>query len=433
MAAAPVRATDVQTAEIHRTRPGWDIFRDGAPSTPQQHGETPDAVAARLDRLVASIRTYHEETRKDVLVISHGHASRVFITRWLNLDVRFGSAFEMGTSGAAVLSYGHHSFREPILLGMFAPSMRPRLPAGYDAGQCGEQQYLDLIERVLREGEVRKDRTGTGTRAIFAPQPALKFNLRGGMLPLLTTKRVFYRGVLEELLWFVGGKTDSKLLSERDVHIWDGNGSKQFLEQRGLGHRREGDLGPVYGFQWRHAGAAYAGADADYRGKGVDQLAEVVRQVRENPTDRRILLSAWNPADLAQMALPPCHILCQFFVSEPDARDANARPLLKCQMYQRSCDLGLGVPFNIASYALLTHMIAEVTGCEAAELTLVMGDAHVYLDHTEPLQKQLKRVPRPFPTLHFARTIRDIDDFSPQDFVLQGYQPYGKIDMRMSV
>ena len=158
------------------------------------------------------------------------------------------------------------------------------------------------MDRVIRTGEVRQDRTGTGTRAIFAPQPGLKFDLRGGILPLLTTKRVFYRGVLEELLWFIGGKTDSKQLAARDVHIWDGNGSLEFLRSRGLTERREGDLGPVYGFQWRHFGAQYTNADADYTGQGVDQLAQVIEQIKTNPTDRRILLSAWNPADLHKMA-----------------------------------------------------------------------------------------------------------------------------------
>lgn len=252
-----------------------------------------------------------------------------------------------------------------------------------------EHQYLSLVSRAICDGEMRPDRTGTGTLSLFAPQPGLSFSLRNGTLPLLTTKRVFMRGVLEELLWFVAGKTDSKLLTDRGVHIWDGNGSKEFLKSRGLGHRREGDLGPVYGFQWRHFGAEYTDCDADYRGKGVDQLAEVIDKIKNNPTDRRIIMSAWNPKDLSQMALPPCHMFCQFYVSLPSATENSnktGRPELSCHMYQRSCDLGLGVPFNIASYALLTHMVAHVTGCEAKELTLAMGDAHVYRDHVEPLK-----------------------------------------------
>lgn len=202
---------------------------------------------------------------------------------------------------------------------------------------------------------------------------------------------MFTRGVIEELLWFVSGSTDAKLLQDKGIKIWDGNASKEFLTKVGLGHRREGDLGPVYGFQWRHFGAEYGTCEDNYDGKGVDQLAEVVRKIKENPTDRRIVLSAWNPkgrgcdipltVDLSLMALPPCHMFCQFFVTLPEG---DARPKLSCLMYQRSCDVGLGVPFNIASYALLTHMLAYVTGCDAHEFILQMGDAHVYRDHIEP-------------------------------------------------
>ncbi|BEI81253.1 hypothetical protein CcaverHIS002_0204130 [Cutaneotrichosporon cavernicola] len=294
-----------------------------------------------------------------------------------------------------------------------------------------EYQYLDLIERIIATGQARPDRTGTGTLALFAP-PSLRFDLTKGF-PLLTTKRVFWRGVVEELLWFVAGCTDARVLQERGVHIWDGNGSREFLDRVGLGHRREGDLGPVYGFQWRHFGAEYGTCEDDYAGKGVDQLAEVVRKIKENPTDRRIIMSAWNPSDLPVMALPPCHMFCQFYVTLPESPDA--RPKLSCLMYQRSCDVGLGVPFNIASYALLTHMIAFVTGCDAHEFILQMGDAHVYRDHVEPLKTQLEREPRPFPTLKIARTlgeIKDIDGFRADDFVVEGYKPMGKIEMKMS-
>lgn len=363
----------VTTAEIHKTRPDWDIFKHGAPSTPDSPGETPEEVAARADSQIASIRDNQKDSLKDVLVVTHGHFSRVFIARWLGLPVSMGACFEMGTSGIAVLTYSHHSFAEPVLASLVSPSKWFGM---------GEHQYLRLIHKVIECGERRGDRTGTGTLSVFAPTP-LSFDLSNGNLPLLTTKRVFFRGVAEELLWFIKGSTDSKVLAERNVHIWDGNGSKEFLEKRGLGHRREGDLGPVYGFQWRHFGAKYLGADADYTGKGVDQLAHVIEQIKSNPTDRRILMSSWNPADMNEMALPPCHVMCQFYVSAPVA---GGKPQLSCQMYQRSCDLGLGVPFNIASYALLTHMIAAVTGCEARRFTLVMGDAHVYLDHVEPLK-----------------------------------------------
>ncbi|KAF7312523.1 hypothetical protein MIND_00266000 [Mycena indigotica] len=297
-----------------------------------------------------------------------------------------------------------------------------------------EQQYLDLIRRVLDTGAVRADRTGTGTLSLFAP-PSFRFSLADNSLPLLTTKRTFLRGILEELLWFVHGATDSKLLSEKGVKIWDGNGSKEFLEKRGLGHRREGDLGPVYGFQWRHFGAKYVDCEKDYTGEGVDQLRECIRKIKEDPTDRRIILSAWNPADIPQMALPPCHMLCQFYVHLP-APDAPSteKPKLSCLMYQRSADLGLGIPFNIASYALLTHMMAHVTGTEANELIIQLGDAHVYRDHVDALEIQLKRTPKPFPTLRWARDdITDIEQFVYSDFVVEGYECHPTIAMKMSV
>ncbi|KAF8678374.1 Thymidylate synthase [Rhizoctonia solani] len=296
-----------------------------------------------------------------------------------------------------------------------------------------EYQYLTLIRDVMNTGATRPDRTGTGTISIFAP-PSLRFSLTDNVLPLLTTKRVFLRGVIEELLWFVRGDTNAGTLAEKDVHIWDGNGSRAFLDSRGLSHRKEGDLGPVYGFQWRHFGAQYIDAWADYKGKGVDQLAEVIRKIKDDPTDRRIIMSAWNPADLSLMALPPCHMFCQFYVHLADPASPNAKNGLSCIMYQRSADLGLGIPFNIASYALLTHMIARVTNTEPRELIMQLGDAHVYRDHVDALKIQLEREPRPFPTLRWAdRDVPTIDDFVSEDFIVEGYKPHGKIEMKMSV
>ncbi|GBE87461.1 Thymidylate synthase [Sparassis crispa] len=293
-----------------------------------------------------------------------------------------------------------------------------------------EYQYLQLIRSVLDAGAPRPDRTGTGTLSIFAP-PSLRFSLADATLPLLTTKRTFLRGIVEELLWFVRGSTDSTLLSQQGVKIWDGNGSKEFLEKRGLGHRREGDLGPVYGFQWRHFGAKYRDCDADYTGEGVDQLQECIRKIKEDPTDRRIILSAWNPADIPLMALPPCHMMCQFYVHLPTAPSEN--PKLSCLMFQRSADLGLGIPFNIASYALLTHMIAHVTRTDAHELIIQLGDAHVYRDHVDALEVQLLRQPRPFPKVHWRRDVASIDEFTSEDIVVEGYDSHPSIVMKMSV
>jgi|TARA_B110000967_G_scaffold210062_1_gene270122 dihydrofolate reductase/thymidylate synthase len=284
-----------------------------------------------------------------------------------------------------------------------------------------ETQYLDLIREIIEEGNVKGDRTGTGTISKFGKQ--MRFDLRRNF-PLLTTKRVFWRGVAEELLWFVGGKTNAKELQDKDIKIWDGNGSRAYLDSVGLGHREEGDLGPVYGFQWRHFGATYKDMHADYNGQGVDQLAEVIHKIKTNPNDRRILLTAWNPAALHEMALPPCHMFCQFYVANGE---------LSCQMYQRSCDMGLGVPFNIASYSLLTCMIAQVCGLKPGEFIHVCGDTHVYSNHVEPLMKQLEVEPRPFPTLTINPAKTDIDSFTFADFTITGYDPHPKIEMKMAV
>ena len=285
-------------------------------------------------------------------------------------------------------------------------------------------------------------RTGTGTLSIFAPRP-LKFQLQENgrlVLPLLTTKRVFHRAVVAELLWFIRGSTSSLPLSEAGVKIWDGNGSRKFLDSVGLSHRDVGDLGPIYGFQWRHFGADYVDASADYAGQGVDQLANIIHTLRTNPYDRRMILSAWNPRDLKIMALPPCHMFAQFYVSFPKqgqpegSTEAKAKGHLHCQMYQRSCDMGLGVPFNIASYALLTHMLAHVCDLVPGSLTLVMGDAHVYIDHIDALKTQLEREPRTFPELEIkCEKGGSIDGWKAEDFVIKGYDPHKAIAMKMAV
>ncbi|KAK8019038.1 CDC21-thymidylate synthase [Apiospora arundinis] len=327
-----------------------------------------------------------------------------------------------------------------------------------------EYQYLDLVREILDHGERRPDRTGTGTYSIFAPRP-LKFALHAPaspdspdqdpqpILPLLTTKRVFTRAVIAELLWFISGSTSSKPLSEAGIKIWDGNGSREFLDNLGLTHRAEGDLGPVYGFQWRHFGADYVDCDTDYTGQGVDQLAEIVHKLRHNPYDRRIILSAWNPKAMKEMVLPPCHMFAQFYVSYPrnsrtdgESSSSSSSPEkeetetkktkghLHCQLYQRSCDMGLGVPFNIASYALLTHMLAHVCDLVPGSLTHVMGDAHVYVDHVDALRTQLEREPREFPRLEIAKEKNgSIDGWKVEDFGIQGYDPHKSIAMKMSV
>jgi len=285
-----------------------------------------------------------------------------------------------------------------------------------------ELQYLNLIQRIIDTGNAKGDRTGTGTMSLFGAQ--MRFDLRDGTFPLLTTKKVFWRGIAEELFWFIRGSTDAKELQEKNVRIWDANGSRAFLDNLGFTDREEGDLGPVYGFQWRHFGAEYVDTKADYSGKGVDQLMDVIDKIKNKPNDRRIIMCAWNPADLNRMALPPCHCLVQFYVANGE---------LSCQLYQRSADMGLGVPFNIASYALLTHMIAHVTNLKPGDFVHTLGDAHVYSNHVEPLKVQLQREPKSFPKLIIKRQVEKIEDFRFEDFTVEGYEPHPKITMDMAV
>ncbi|KAJ8901760.1 hypothetical protein NDN08_003966 [Rhodosorus marinus] len=286
-----------------------------------------------------------------------------------------------------------------------------------------ELQYLNLVRQIIDNGHEKGDRTGTGTLSVFGAQ--MRFDLRTSF-PLLTTKRVFWRGVAEELLWFLRGSTDAKLLSDKNIRIWDGNGSREFLDNLGFQERREGDLGPVYGFQWRHFGADYEGPDADYSEKGVDQLIECIETIKTNPNDRRIIMSAWNPVDLKKMALPPCHMICQFYVANGE---------LSCHMYQRSCDMGLGVPFNIASYALLTYLVAHECNLKPGDFVHTLGDAHVYANHVEALKIQLERKPKPFPQLVIKdrEGRRGIEDYEFSDLEMIGYDCHKTIKMDMAV
>jgi dihydrofolate reductase/thymidylate synthase len=288
-------------------------------------------------------------------------------------------------------------------------------------GMHEEDQYLNLVREVIEHGTKREDRTGVGTLSKFGVQ--MRFDL-STKFPLLTTKSVFWRGVAEELLWFLRGETSAKKLQDKKIKIWDGNSSREFLDSIGLKDREEGDLGPVYGWQWRHFGATYTDMHADYTGQGVDQVAQVLHAIKTKPHDRRIILSAWNPADIPKMALPPCHMFAQFFVADG---------ALSCQMYQRSADLGLGVPFNIASYALLTCLFAHLTGLKRGSFVHTIGDAHVYLNHVDALKEQLKRKPRPFPTLSIDPKVDSVDTCTMDDLTITGYDPYPKINMQMAV
>lgn len=256
------------------------------------------------------------------------------------------------------------------------------------------QQYLDLLARVLDSGVDRDDRTGTGTRAVFGHQ--MRFDLAAGF-PLLTTKKLHIRSIIHELLWFVSGNTNIRYLQDNGVSIWD-----EWADDNG-------DLGPVYGKQWRH----WQTPD----GHEIDQLAELISMIKSNPESRRLMLTAWNPADVPHMALPPCHCLFQFHV---------AKGRLSCQLYQRSADIFLGVPFNIASYALLTHMIARICGLKPGEFVHVLGDAHLYSNHFDQAREQLSRTPGALPQLVIHRTPDSIDGFHFDDFEITGYdaQPH---------
>ena len=265
----------------------------------------------------------------------------------------------------------------------------------------GERQYLDLLSHVLSQGATKTDRTGTGTRSVFGAQ--MRFDLAAGF-PLLTSKKLHLKSIILELLWFLSGDTNVRWLQERGVSIWD-----EWADANG-------ELGPVYGYQWRH----WRTPD----GREIDQIAEVIASIRQKPDSRRHIVTAWNPADVDRMALPPCHALFQFYV---------AQGKLSCQMYQRSADLFLGVPFNIASYALLTLMIAQVTGHAPGEFVLTLGDAHLYLNHLEQAKQQLARDVRPFPRMRLNADVTDVFAFGFEDFTLEGYDPHPAIKAPIAV
>ncbi len=263
------------------------------------------------------------------------------------------------------------------------------------------QAYLDLVRRILDDGTDKADRTGTGTLSVFGHQ--MRFDLAAGF-PLVTTKKVHTRSVFGELLWFLRGDTNVRWLQERGITIWD-----EWADEHG-------DLGPVYGAQWR----SWPAPD----GRHIDQLAQVVEQIRTDPDSRRHVVSAWNPADVPEMALAPCHTLFQFYVA--DGR-------LSCQLYQRSADVFLGVPFNIASYALLTHMVAQVTGLGVGDFVHTMGDAHLYANHLEQARLQLTREPRELPTLRLDPSVTRLDEFELEHIAVEGYDPHPSIKAPIAV
>ena len=285
-----------------------------------------------------------------------------------------------------------------------------------------EYQYLNLMHDIIEERHEHISRNGS-TFSVFGA--GMVFSLEQGVIPILTTKQMAWKTCLKELLWFIHGKTDNRLLNDVGVRIWDDNASRDFIESRGLSHYAEGDLGPVYGHQWRHFNAEYKGHEEDYTGKGVDQLAEIIRCLK-HPTERfsrRLIMSAWNPCQLNEMALPPCHILCQFNVDNMNR--------LSCALYQRSGDVGLGVPFNIASYSFLTHLLAKHCGLIAHEFVYHLGNAHIYDDHVDILTTQLLRQPFPFPRVEISVLRDDINDYTFEDFRVLNYKSCDSLKMKM--
>jgi thymidylate synthase len=285
-----------------------------------------------------------------------------------------------------------------------------------------EYQYLNLLNDLLNNGKLEEGRNGNTLREVGS---VMHFSLKDGSIPILTTKKTAWKTCLKELLWFIKGDTSNKRLNEKGVHIWDGNTTPEFMRSRDLSHYEDGDLGPLYGFQWKHFNAHYEGCNSDYNGKGVNQLQNVINDLINPHTrsSRRHIVSAWNPQQLDEGVLPPCHVLFQFVVT-----DGNK---LSCTLYQRSNDEFLGVPFNIASYSFLTHLIAKHCGLEAHEFIHYGGDVHIYDDHLEQVKEQITREPYEFPTLEILNKRDNIEDYVLEDFKINNYQCHGQLKGNM--
>tara|TARA_B100000963_G_C22638067_1_gene678676 strand:- start:1364 stop:2245 length:882 start_codon:yes stop_codon:yes gene_type:complete len=285
-----------------------------------------------------------------------------------------------------------------------------------------EIQYIDLIKNIIDNGDYIQSRNGN-IYSIFGNM--MRFSLYNNKIPILTTKKTAHKTCLKELLWFISGNTSNHTLQKNNVFIWNDNSSREFLDSRGLQHYDVGDLGPVYGFQWRHFNAPYNNCNSDYKDKGIDQLQNIINILKNPETkhSRRIILTAWNPCQINDMALPPCHILAQFHVSSNNE--------LSCSLYQRSGDVGLGVPFNIASYSFLTHLIAHHCDLKPKDFVYFLGNAHIYEEHMEALKTQLNRECFDFPTIKILNKYENINDYSINDFQISNYKCHEKITMTM--
>jgi thymidylate synthase len=285
-----------------------------------------------------------------------------------------------------------------------------------------EEQYLNLVRDILSEGTLEQGRNGN-TKCVFGA--AMHFSLDHGIIPILTTKRVAWKTCLKELLWFIRGDTNNEHLQAEGVAIWNGNASREFLDSRGLEHLRENDLGPVYGHQWRYFNAKYTNCGANYDDQGVDQLDYIIKCLKDpaQRTSRRMVMSAWNPCQLDEMALPPCHILVQFNVTSGKK--------LSCCMFQRSADVALGMPFNIASYSFLTHLLAKHCDLEAHEFIYYLGNCHIYESHLDAMNEQVTRTPNPFPKITVKTKRENINDYTVDDFEIHDYKCHEVIKMKM--
>ena len=292
----------------------------------------------------------------------------------------------------------------------------------FDDKRHEEYQYINTIKSIMEDGSLETGRNGN-TLSVFGT--VMHFSLQDNVVPFMTTKKLAWKTCLKELLWFIKGSTDNNELVKQNVHIWTDNSSKEALEQRNINFQKEGDLGPIYGHQWRHFNAKYEGCDVDYTDKGKDQLQYIIDNLKDPKTrnSRRLVLSSWNPTQLDEMALPPCHIVCQFYVTGGNK--------LSCALYQRSGDIGLGVPFNIASYSMLTILIAKHCDLVPLEFIHTIGCAHIYDDHIEPLKEHFTRIPYPFPTLKLLNKYDNIGDYGLEDFELKNYKYHDSIKMQM--
>lgn len=302
-------------------------------------------------------------------------------------------------------------------------SRDPTLESLFSKG--GEYEYLNILKRIVETGNKRATRNSK-TRSLFGVK--MEFDISNSF-PLITTKKMYLKGILKELLWFIRASTDSQELEKAKVRIWQGNSSREYLDSIGLSHYKVGECGPIYGFQWRHFNAKYRGCDKDYTGEGVDQLQNIIDLIRTDPMSRRMFMSAWNPEQMGDMALPPCHISYQFYVRICPLTEVR---YLDCAMYQRSGDIFLGVPFNIASTAALTYMIANVTNIIPGKISIVIGDAHIYEHHIEKAKLQLSRSPHPFPQMTLKRRMESIDDIVYGDFAIHDYAFHPHIKATMT-